>query len=62
MRGRVRRLAVLSGGLAAGRCVGLLHLKVRQQNLEPTLLSQAVSPLLLGLPRPALAAGDWAAD
>jgi thiol:disulfide interchange protein len=49
VRGWVRWMAVLGGGLAAGLCVGFLHLKVQQANLEPTLLLKLVSLLLLGL-------------
>jgi hypothetical protein len=45
----IRWTAALGGGLVAGLCVGLLHLKVWRQNLEPTPLLQAVSLLLLGL-------------
>ena len=49
MRSWVRWLAMFGGGSAAGLCVGLLRLKVWQQNLEPTPLLQAASLLLLGL-------------
>ena len=50
MGGRwTRWVAVLGGGAAAALCVGLLQLKVQQENLEPTALLKLVSLLLLGL-------------
>src|SRR3954469_6139106 len=60
VRDWVRWMAVLGGGLAAGLCVGFLHLKVQQANLEPTLLLKFVLLLLLclGVALPALAAGE----
>ena len=45
-------VAVPGGGSAAGLCVGLVHLEVRQQDLEPTPLLRAVPLLLLGLGLP----------
>ena len=45
----IRWVAVLGGGATAALCVGLLQLKVQQENLEPTALLKLVFLLLLGL-------------
>ena len=42
-------LAALAGGATVGVCLLSLWTQLRQRNLEPTLLLQSVSALLLGL-------------
>jgi ABC-type uncharacterized transport system permease subunit len=49
VRSLVGWLAALTGGLVAGLCVALLHLKVQQENLQPTLLLTIASVALPGL-------------
>ena len=48
-RNWVRWVGMLGGAVTAALFVGLLHLKVQQENLEPTRLLQGFSLLLLGL-------------